>query len=198
MSSPPVSDVTPRRADARRNRERVLEAAGELFAEHGLDAQMPDIARHAGVGVGTVYRHFATKEALVQALAERHFAGLVRLAEETLAAGGDPWAAFEGVMRRAARLLVEDRGLAEIAANQPDVMAAAAAHQERLHALGGELVARAVAAGSMRADATGDDIPIVMCGLGKIATQQRCGRPVSWERYLTLMLDGLRTAPSSP
>ncbi len=66
-----MRDVTPRRADARRNRERVLEAAGEPFAEHGLDAQMPDVARRAGVGVGTVYRHFATKDALVEALAER-------------------------------------------------------------------------------------------------------------------------------
>ncbi|HVE68365.1 MAG TPA: helix-turn-helix domain-containing protein, partial [Solirubrobacteraceae bacterium] len=78
MSSPPLSPSPerPLRADARRNRERIMEAAREAFAESGLDAQMEDLARRAGVGVGTVYRHFPTKEALVEALVEDYFAGV--------------------------------------------------------------------------------------------------------------------------
>ncbi len=98
-------------------------------------------------------------------------------------------------MWRSARLLVEDRGLAEIAANQPAAMAAAATHQDRLLALAAEVVGCATAAGDMRPDATAEDIPTIMCGLGKIAALQGCGKPVSWERYLTLMLDGLRARP---
>src|SRR6201991_4974801 len=83
----------PLRADARRNRERVLTAARAAFAEHGREAQMDDVARRAGVGVGTVYRHFPTKEALVNALALDLFEKLVQGAREALAIE-DPWEAF--------------------------------------------------------------------------------------------------------
>ncbi len=194
LSSVHEPDTSPRRADARRNRERVLEAARAAFAEEGLDAQVPAIARLAGVGVGTVYRHFPTKEALVEALAQAHFAHLIELAEEALAAPGDPWESLRALLWRSARLLAEDRGLAEIAANRPEAIGAASARaQERLEGLAGQLMARAQEAGVMRPDATPADISLVMCGLGKIAALQRSGKPVSWERYLTIVLDGLRT-----
>ena len=88
-----MSTIAPRplRADARRNRERVLAAAGAAFAEAGFDAQVEDIARRAGVGVGTLYRHFPTKDALVDALAEAHFGHLADLLEAALGREGDPW-----------------------------------------------------------------------------------------------------------
>ena len=176
----------------------MLEAARAAFAEEGLDAQMPDVARRAGVGVGTVYRHFPTKEALVEALAQDHFARLVALAEEALASGGDPWDAFADLLWRSAALFVEDRGLAELASNQPEAFTRGAwREQERLRAVTGQLMRRAQEAGAMRADASVDDVGTAMCGLGNVATRERCGKPVSWERYLTIVLDGLR-APGHP
>ena len=189
MSATPTT--RPLRADARRNRERVLEAARQAFAEEGLEAQMPDIARRAGVGIGTIYRHFPTKEALVAAVAQDHFAHLADMAAG-LCEREDAWGALSTLIWSSARLFVEDRGLAEIAAQQPQAIHHAAAEQERLVGHAAELVERAKAAGQVRADASVDDIGTIMCGLGTVSKMQACGKPVSWERYVTLTLDGLR------
>jgi AcrR family transcriptional regulator len=145
------------------------------------------------VGIGTVYRHFPTKAALVAALADDHFARLVTLGHEELEAGGDAWEAFERFMWRSARQAAEDRGLAEIVANEPEAMAAPSPAKERLYDIGSEFVERAKHSGQMRADASVNDIPTIMCGLCQVAAAERDGRPgMSWERYLGLMLDGLR------
>jgi len=181
-----------RRADALRNRERVLAAARTALAEEGLDAQMPDIAARAGVGVGTIYRHFPTKEALIAAITEQWFLSLCDLAADRAARPGDPWENFVDQIWTAARMLVADRGLAEIMGQQPVASGAAAVAVARLQEITGGLMDRAKASGAIRADATVADVPTMMCGLGRIATIQACGAPVSWERYLTLMLDGLR------
>src|SRR3954451_7771001 len=85
----------PQRADAVRNRASVLEAAKAAFAEEGLDADMASIAQRAGVGVGTVYRHFPTKEALLGALMSDHFERLVSIAEQAEAESASPWEAIE-------------------------------------------------------------------------------------------------------
>src|SRR3954467_6535511 len=103
----------PLRADARRNRERVVSAAGVVFAEHGRDAQMDDVAKRSGVGVGTVYRHFPTKEALVSALA-------ISLFEQVLASARkaseleDPWEAFTTALWEGTAVLSSDRAFTEI------------------------------------------------------------------------------------
>jgi len=183
----------PRRADARRNHEKILEAARVAFAEDGLDAQMPDLARRAGVGVGTLYRHFPTKDALVCALAEDHFTRLGDLAAEACTER-DAWGALRDLVWTSARLFLDDRGLAEIAAQQPQAISEAAAAQDRLIGHAAQLVERARAEGTIRPDATVDDIGTIMCGLGAVARMQVLGKTVSWERYVTLMLDGLRAA----
>jgi len=180
----------PQRADARRNRERVLAAAAELFAENGLETQVEDIAHRAGVGVGTVYRHFATKEALIAALAEEHFERLARTAEAALVEGGDPWDVFAGAIWRGAAHAARDIAWCEIVAGHavPEI-----AGQKRLVAATAQLIARAQAAGSMRKDASVLDIRTIMCGFGHVAAAQRAGAPLDWERYLTIALDGLRS-----
>src|SRR3954454_7032408 len=109
------------RADARRNRERVVEAARRCMARDGLNAGIEDIARTAGVGVGTVYRHFPNKDELVDALAEERFERLRDLANEALAME-DPWEAFETFVRASARIQTDDRALSEVLTSRPETM----------------------------------------------------------------------------
>jgi AcrR family transcriptional regulator len=180
------------RADARRNREKVLAAARHCMARDGLDTQMEEIACVACVGVGTVYRHFSTKEALVDALAGDRFERLAELANEALAQK-DPWGAFEGFMRAAAQIQSEDRVLSEVLTWRPETMRAAA---ERVGMLGlvGKLMGRAQAAGKLRSDADPTDVPMVMCALAGT-----CRNPkMDPERYIAIVLDGLRAPGSSP
>lgn len=186
-----ISD-RPLRADARRNREKVTAAAAAAFAEIGLDAQIEDIARRAGVGVGTVYRHFPTKEALVGGLAEHHFDRLADAMESALDEPGDPWTVFSGAIWRAAEACAADVAWCEIIAGHPSAVDAASRGQERLGTATGTLIARARAAGAMRADATVDDIRTMMCGFGHVAAAQRAGAQMDWRRYLQIALDGLR------
>jgi len=182
----------PQRADARRNHEKVLEAARAAFGESGIDTQMEDIAHRAGVGVGTVYRHFPTKDALVEALAVAHFDQLADATEAALEVEGDPWTIFTDTIWGAAARAAADVAWCEIIAGHPRSAAAAAAGQQRLAAATTKLIERAQAAGAMRADATVADVRTIMCGFGHIAASQRAGAPVDWERHLTIALDGLR------
>ena len=182
----------PLRADARRNREKVLAAASELFAEAGVDAQVEDIARRAGVGVGTVYRHFPTKEALIAALADARFERLAELIEAALDEASDPWEGFTGAIWRGAESSAADVAWCEIIGGHPAAIGAASASKERLNAATERLIDRARRSGAMRADATVDDIRTIMCGFGHIAAAQRAGAPLDWTRYLEIALDGLR------
>jgi AcrR family transcriptional regulator len=182
-----------RRADAVRNRQRVLDAALEAFAEEGFECQMPEIARRADVGVGTVYRHFPNKMDLLAALADRHFDRLEQLAQEALDSDLPPWEAFTSYMWKAAHLFADNRGLAELVAQRREIVQQAADPREHLRELGSELIRRAQETGHVRADATVADIPTIMCGLGHVAAMEGAGAtPMSWERYLTLMLDGIK------
>ena len=183
------------RADARRNRQAVLEAARDRFAYCGAECQMEDIARTAGVGVGTVYRHFPNKEALLDALVQDRFE---RLAERTAEAleQEDPWAGFCDLMRWSARMQAEDRGLSEVLASRP-LLGEAAAAKAGLVELSAKLMAKAQRAGAMREDLMVEDIPTMLCGLTAVTGAARESMPAqNWPRFLELMLDGMR-APGS-
>ena len=182
----------PLRADARRNREKLVAAASAAFAESGLDAQVEDIARRAGVGVGTLYRHFPTKEALVGALAEQHFDRLADTIEAALEERGDEWEIFTATIWRTANAAAADVAWCEIIAGHPSAVDAAARGQQRLMTATATLISRAQAAGVMRADATDEDIKTIMCGFGHLAAAQRAGASLDWRRYLDIALDGLR------
>lgn len=186
----------PLRADARRNHERVLAAARECFGRDGIDAQMDDIAALAEVGVGTVYRHFPTKDALVEALAADYFAGQAALAERALEIA-DPWEAFSGYIRAAADLLAANRALAQISADRPEVMRDAAGAADVQFGFFGTLrtlIARAKGDGALRGDFEFDDIPAIMCSLGALQISPKAF--TNWPRVLEMLLDGLR-APVS-
>jgi AcrR family transcriptional regulator len=184
----------PLRADARRNRQRVLDAAQDCFGKDGLQAQMDDIADCAQVGVGTVYRHFPTKEALLQALAGDYFARQAETAEAALEVD-DPWEAFSGYMRRAANLLAENRALAQVAADRPEVMkdaAQAADADVGFFATLEKLIVRAKDAGVLRDDFQVEDIPAIMCSLGSLQISR--GAYANWRRMLEMVLDGVRVS----
>jgi AcrR family transcriptional regulator len=199
LSSPPSKTVPTevaeraRRADAIRNRQRILDAALAAFRESGFDAQMPEIARRADVGVGTLYRHFSTKGDLVGALADQNFERMVEMTREALDSGLPPLEAFETFIWRAARRIADDRGLAELMARKREILEHTEPPEE-LPQLGSELIGRAKESGDLREDATVADIPTILCGLGQVvATQGEGPQPfISWERYVELMLAGLK------
>jgi AcrR family transcriptional regulator len=178
----------PLRADAQRNRERVLSAARKTFASDGLDAQMDDVARRAGVGVGTVYRHFPTKEALVEAVAAAGYAEICEIARESLELE-DPWHAFSDFMWRGARMHRDDRAQCEIHSTRPDVVRRVAGDKRELLGMVGQLIERGQDAGVIRDDLSADDMPTIWCSLGAAQQQSEDAR---WERYLDVVLDGLR------
>lgn len=187
----------PLRADARRNRERVLEAARQIFGRDGIEAQIDDVAACAGVGVGTVYRHFATKDALIDALAADYFAGEAELATAALDVA-DPWEGFSGFVRKGAELLAVNRALAQISADRPEVMKEAAVKADAELGFFGTietLIERAQAAGVLREDFQLEDIPAVMCSLG--ALQISRGAYANWRRVLEMVLDGCHTCSGS-
>jgi AcrR family transcriptional regulator len=182
----PRPDVRPLRADARRNREAILRAARAVFAHKGADAQIDDVARRAKVGVGTVYRHFPTKDALLDALVRERFCAICAMADEALA-GADAWESFRELIWRSAELNAADRGFCDAVANQDTTsLVAECGLMERVE----RLMARARAQGAMRADATTDDLSLMMCGLGPVI--RTIPSPDAWRRYVALMLDGLR------
>jgi len=172
--------MTELRADARRNYERVLDAATEVFAASGPDARVDEIARLAGVGHGTVFRRFPTKDDLMYAVVERHVAQLRAIAEEALAAD-DPGEAFFDFARRAAELGMTTPGLHKCVVRCGGKPGAA-----ELEKLGTKLVARAQRAGAVRQDVKPDDVQVL------VRSALTSAPPGRWRRYLDVVLDGLR------
>jgi AcrR family transcriptional regulator len=182
------------RADARRNKKAVIAAAKKLFADQGLDAQMPDVARAAKVGVGTVYRHFPTKDDLIAALVAERFERLADKAREALEAE-DPWEGLCDFIRFSAQIQADDRGLCEVMGSRPELMDAAA-YEVGLPDLCDQVITRAQRSGELRRDLEWQDIPMIACGLGRI-TQATVGPATGrWPRLVEIILDGLR-APGS-
>jgi AcrR family transcriptional regulator len=183
----PGPTVRPLRADARRNRERIVEAARAVFAHQGGEAQIDDIARAAGVGVGTVYRHFPHKDALLGELVTEKFRLFADNAERALAVD-DPWEAFAWLLRENAQFCAADVGVQEALARGPIAWEYAAPEIDRLRATTTQLIERAQKAGVMREDFVVDDIPMLMAGLGSTM-----GVPgYDWRRHLEIILAGLR------
>ena len=186
--TPPAPAGRPMRADARRNRERILDAAREVFAQSGGDAQMDQIAARAGVGVGTVYRHFPTKDALLAQMVEQRFAAFAEWADEA-AQETDSWGAFAGFLTRCLEHCASDVGTQHaLMAADGAGLAEGAARRTGLSGRTEQLILRAQASGDLRADFSIDDIPVVMCGLSSAMAVGAW----DWRRFLAIVLDGLR------
>jgi AcrR family transcriptional regulator len=182
-------DERPLRADAQRNRLRLLEAADELFQAHGTEASLDEIARRAGVGIGTLYRHFPTREDLVEALIRSHSQRLLGLAADLLEAD-DPFEALRTWSRALLHYSATYKGLATsfVEATCADRGRLANSCQEQT-AAGTALFARAQEVGAVRADATADDALDLVSAVSLVAER---GERTNGERLLDLALDGLR------
>ncbi len=193
-----MTDVEPRprRADALRNRERVLAAAEEVFAEEGLRAQVEEVARRAGVGVGTVCRNFPTKQALVEAVLTSRYETLVELARDALA-DPDPAVAFERFFVALPEFHARHRALSEQMANELELPPSAEPLREELRRALDELVSRAQVAGAVRADIGPADISMLFAGVAHATALVGDLQPVLRERYVRIVLDGLRPQKAS-
>ena len=175
------------RADAERNRERVLVAAREVFAEHGLDASTNEIARRAGVGVATLFRRFPNRDDLVAAaFAEKMHA--YSDAIDTALADPDPWRGFCGYVERICEMQAEDRGFADVLTLT--FPTAKAFEDERNRSAAGltELIARAQAAGRLRADFAHQDVPLILMANAGVVAATRDAAPEAWRRFVGYLL----------
>ena len=187
----------PLRSDAQRNRERIVASARALFAESGTDVSVEQITKHAGVGMGTLYRHFATKEELLDAVLEGTFEEIVDAANAALEEE-DAWAGFAGFLEAALALHAENRGLKDVLASRDDGLERARAMRGRVWPLLRRVTERAHAEGTLRADFTAEDLPIVFWTSTRVIELTSAVAPELWRRHLALLLDGLRAESASP
>ena len=190
MSETLIHCERPLRSDARRNRERILESARRVFAEEGANAQIDDVAKQAGVGVGTVYRHFPTKEALLVELLREKFRLFAARGREALEQENEPFAALEALLRRNAETAASDAAVQHALAGAGEhIWLQAAAEQQELVAVTDDLIGRARHAGAIRPDVQANDIAMLMCGL---CSTMGTKPGFDWRRHLDLLIDMLR------
>jgi AcrR family transcriptional regulator len=179
------------RADALRNRRRILDAAAEAFAEGGLDVGVAEIARRAGVGAGTIFRRFATKEDLVAAIVEERFGQMVALAEDGCAEA-DPAEAFRRFLLAGIEMQVRDRGFFDAVGSRFGTDPRLREVKAQLMEVCDRLLRAAQEAGAIRDDIGATDVPVVMCAAAGVPAPLLAVEPDIWRRYAGVILDGLK------
>ena len=191
-----ASGERPLRRDAERNRLLVVRAAQAVFARRGLAAGLNDVAHEAGVGVGTVYRRFTSKEELVEAALQEPFDDMVRTAAAALAAD-DPWDGLVLFLDRAADLLAANLGLREVALGAAPESELFAGLRARFEPVAEELIARAHAGGQLDEGVGPADVLVLLCVLTEVARHSPEGSRL-YRRYLQMFLEGARRADGRP
>jgi AcrR family transcriptional regulator len=193
---PHASRESPRplRRDAARNRQRILEAADELFRRRGLSASLNDIAHYAGVGVGTVYRHFPDKDQLVEGLFEQRFEELVRRMEEAVA-DPDAWHGLTSFIRFSTELQASDHAIKDLLTGGHVGLERISRIRARLTPMGEELVRRAHADGQLRQDIEAADLPVIQAMMGPLIDASAELDPDLHRRYLDIMIRGIAAHP---
>jgi AcrR family transcriptional regulator len=185
------------RKDAERNRRRILDAARELFAERGLDVTLNEIAHHAGVGVGTVYRRFPDRDELLEGLFEERIDQVAELLDRALA-DPDPRHGLTGFLEGSLELQARDRGIQQLILGAAGAFKRIAKARERLQPVGAQLLQRARDAGELRADLEPQDLAMLQLMLGSVIDLTHDLDPDVWRRYLAIVLQGLRAHPGPP
>ncbi len=191
-----TEDNRPLRRDAQVNRQRIIDAASELFAQRGLCVTLNDVAHHAGVGVGTVYRRFPDKDALIEELFEQRFHELIEVAEQALA-DPDPWQGLRRFVERVTETQATNTGLRDLIFAMPDGLSRVRQVRSRLLPLGEEAVNRAQRAGQLRPDIVAQDLPVLQMMIAGIVDVTRDLDSGVWRRYAQIMLRGLSADPDS-
>lgn len=189
--------MRPLRKDAQRNRDLLVEAARRLYAARGLDVPLEDVAKEAGVSIGTLYNRFPTRGELIDAALADKVAHALELAE-TAAANADPWDGFAWFLAHTCEIQATDRGYNQLCARAiPD-----APEVERLkargHVLVNTIVGRAQESGQLRADFEEGDFAFVLWSTATIINATAATAPDAWRRHLAFLLDGLRTGAANP
>lgn len=185
------------RADARQNRDRIVEVARELFARRGLDVPMAAIARRAGVGVATLYRRFPTKESLVTEVFADQFAACMSVMDDELA-DPDPWRGFCTVIEKMCAMQAADRGFTAVfTAAFPDALDV---ERQRDRVLRGfaELTRRAKETGQLRADFALDDLTLLLMANGGIVAESTEATLAASRRLVAYLLDAFRADRAAP
>ncbi|OBJ10565.1 TetR/AcrR family transcriptional regulator [Mycobacterium sp. 1465703.0] len=180
----------PLRKDAQRNRRRVIEAARELFASQGLEATLNDVAHRAGLGVGTVYRRFPTKEQLVEAIFEDGINQLTELAEAALC-HKDSWQGFVWLVEQMCEITATDRGMREIVFTKAHGGERVDAARARLAPTLAKLLERAQDDGYLRPELSPTDMPIFGLLAGTVSEYAGHVDGELWRRYVAILLDGM-------
>src|SRR6187549_3860563 len=184
----------PLRADALRNRAKILQAAAEVFAERGLEVTLDDIAAHAGLGVGTVYRRFADREALVEALFDERMQAKMAMMEAALQVPAEQACeALIDVMREMGEDLARDRGLRQVMLSSAYGQSRIAHCRDEIRVIVEQLVVRAKATGELRPDFEATDVLVLFLMVGAVVDFATQVAPDLWRRYFEILIDGLRT-----
>lgn len=197
MDAEPVASCRPLRADAVKNRERILEAAAVVFAERGLDATLDEVAARAGVGVGTVYRRFADKDALVGALFENavdEIATLAMVANEF----DNSWDGLVWFMQETLQRQCANRGFRDVVVGSEYAQERMESAKRRIVPSISALIQRCQRDGNLRSDIVEADFPIIDMMISSLGNLTHHLAPDLWRRYLTIMLDGLAVSRSEP
>ncbi|MFG2296566.1 TetR/AcrR family transcriptional regulator [Streptomyces sp. NPDC048603] len=181
----------PVRRDARRNRERLVAAAREAFAAQGLEAPLDDIARRAGVGNATLYRHFPTRAALVDEVFRGALAGTVEAGEEARAAA-DAWTGLTGYLEAVFTVLAADRGTNDLMTTGLEGVRSLDEVHVHNHETVRLLLERGQREGTVRPDLACEDLLFTLAALGRAVPALTAVVPDGWRRCLSLFLDGLR------
>jgi AcrR family transcriptional regulator len=184
------------RADAERNRERILRAAQKAFAKHGLEVPLEAVAEQAGVGIATVYRRFPTRDDLIAACFEQRLEDYARAAEEALEAP-DGWSGFRGYVERICAMQAADRGLKDVLTHSFPDAKALEAHRARGYELSVRIVARAQAEGTLRPDLVPEDLVLLLIANAAVVEATGTVAPDAPRRLVALLLDGLRSEGAS-
>jgi AcrR family transcriptional regulator len=183
----------PLRRDAERNKQRILAAAAEVLSERGLDSTLDEVARAAGVGVGTVYRRFPDKESLIEELFRDRIDAMVRAAEQALTEP-DPWQALVSYLEFATSVMAGNIGLRQLMMFSTYGKERVSYARDRMHPVIGNLVERAQASGDLRPDFDATDVKMIIFMLASVAEYAAAFQSDVWRRYLALLIDGLRPA----